>query len=109
MDGHFILNIIGLLFLIISLIGPIWYTWLNKWYLIPYFGFIGLMSYTLSKPDHYEYYTDAFWRGCSSWAWLKSMPPICSFLYDVITISFVLSVMFYYAGTMWKFDRLHRR
>ena len=109
MDGHFMLNIIGLLFLIVSLIGPIWYTWLNKWYLIPYFGFIGLMSYTLSKPEYFEEYSDPFWRGCDSWAWLKSMPPICSFLYDVITVSFVLSVMFYYAGTMWKFDRLHRR
>ena len=108
MVGDFVLNVIVLLFLIVSLTGAIWYTWLNKWYLIPYFGFIGIMSYTLSKPKNFEMYTDAFWRGCNSWAWLKSMPPICTFLYDVITLSFVLSVMFYYAGTMWKFDRLHK-
>ena len=108
MDGNFVLNVIGLLFLIVSLIGPIWYTWLNKWYLIPDFGFIGIMSYTLSKPKNLEMFIDDFWRGCNSWVWLKSMPPICSFLYYVITVSFVLSVMFYYASTMWKIDRLHK-
>ena len=64
------------------------------------------MSYTLSKPEYYKDYTDALLR--DDWTWLYSMPPVCSFLYDVITISFVLSVMFYYAGTMWKFDRLHK-
>ena len=101
MDEFFVLNIIGLLFFIVSLIGPIWYTWLNKWYLIPYFGFIGIMSYTLLN-------TDDLWKGCYSWGWLKSMSPKVSFIYHVFTVSFVLSVMFYYAGTMWKIDRLHK-